>query len=293
MSSEPIPGATVVPIPLRVHPRLVPPSHLADRPVAPWRRLWSAQPCRVTVVLAALVLAWQLYARRLGNPLVLPDPAATALAFRDALRSGELLERTANSLRILALGYGAGAALALLLTALAVNSPWILTALETCTALFNPLPAIALLPLAMLWFGLGTPSILFVLVHSVLWPVALGALSGCASVSPTLRMSGRIMGLKGPSLAFRLLLPAALPSVVTGLKTGWAVAWRTLIAAELVFGVSSGSGGLGWFIYEKKNQLEIPTVFAGLLTVILIGVAVEYLVFGLFERRTLQRWGMK
>jgi NitT/TauT family transport system permease protein len=145
----------------------------------------------------------------------------------------------------------------------------------------------------MLWFGLGTPSILFVLVHSVLWPVALGALSGFASVSPTLRMSGRIMGLKGPAFAFRLLLPAALPSVVTGLKTGWAVAWRTLIAAELVFGVSSGSGGLGWFIYEKKNQLEIPSVFAGLLMVILIGVVVEYLVFGVFERRTLMRWGMK
>lgn len=274
-------------------PGLTPPAHLADRPVPAWLRLLRAEPFRIVVVLTSLVLIWQIYAHKLANPLVLPDPASTVLAFRDAIRSGELLQRTASSLRILGLGFGIGASLALLLAALATNSRWTLTALETCTALFNPLPAIALLPLSMLWFGLGTPSILFVLVHSVLWPVALGALSGFASVSPTLRMSGRIMGLKGPAFAFRLLLPAALPSVLTGLKTGWAVAWRTLIAAELVFGVSSGSGGLGWFIYEKKNQLEIPSVFAGLLAVILIGVIVEYLIFGLFERHTLLRWGMK
>lgn len=76
------------------------------------------------------------------------------------------------------------------------------------------------------------------------------------------------------------------------MKNGWAFAWRTLIAAELVFGVSSGSGGLGWFIYENKNQLEIPSVFAGLLTVILIGLAMENLVFRSIEVCTVRRWGM-
>ena len=77
----------------------------------------------------------------------------------------------------------------------------------------------------------------------------------------------------------QILIPAAFPSILTGLKIGWAFAWRTLIAAELVFGVSSGKGGLGWFIYENKNQLEIPSVFAGLFCVILIGLAVENLIF--------------
>ena len=88
-------------------------------------------------------------------------------------------------------------------------------------------------------------------------------------------------------------LPGALPSIVSGLKIGWAFAWRTLIAAELVFGVSSGAGGLGWFIFENKNMLDIPNVFAGLLTVILIGLVVENLIFQTIERRTVQRWGMQ
>jgi NitT/TauT family transport system permease protein len=91
----------------------------------------------------------------------------------------------------------------------------------------------------------------------------------------------------------KILVPAALPGILTGLKIGWAFAWRTLIAAELVFGVSSGSGGLGWFIFENKNQLETASVFAGLLTVILIGLGVENLVFRTVERATIQKWGME
>ena len=114
---------------------------------------------------------------------------------------------------------------------------------------------------------------MFVLIHSVLWAVALNTHSGFMSVSNTLRMVGRNYGLRGLPYVAKILVPAAFPSILTGLKIGWAFAWRTLIAAELVFGVSSGSGGLGWFIFENKNQLEIASVFAGLFSVILIGLA--------------------
>lgn len=90
----------------------------------------------------------------------------------------------------------------------------------------------------------------------------------------------------------RILLPAAFPNILTGLRVGWAFAWRTLIAAGLVFGVGSGSGGLGWYIFEQKNQLLIPNVFAGLLTVILFGLVVENLIFKTIENATVRRWGM-
>jgi len=159
--------------------------------------------------------------------------------------------------------------------------------------MFNPLPAIALLPLALIWFGLGVGSIVFVLIHSVLWAVALNTHSGFLAVSNTMRMVGRNYGLRGLPYVGRILIPAAFPSILTGFKIGWAFAWRTLIAAELVFGVSSGSGGLGWFIYENKNQLEIPSVFAGLLTVIVIGLLVENVIFRTVEERTVRRWGMQ
>jgi len=184
-------------------------------------------------------------------------------------------------------------ALAALLTVVAITSRVGTDFLETLTAMFNPLPAIALLPLALIWFGLGAGSIVFVLIHSVLWAVALNTHSGFLAVSNTLRMVGRNYGLRGLAYVGKILIPAAFPSILTGFKIGWAFAWRTLIAAELVFGVSSGSGGLGWFIYENKNQLEIPSVFAGLLTVIVIGLLVENVIFRSVEARTVRRWGMQ
>jgi NitT/TauT family transport system permease protein len=254
--------------------------------------MYNIGALRKTLLLIALATIWQIYATRLDNPLLFPTFSATLEALGEGLASGTLPLRAAFTLKVLLVGYGAGVALAALFTAFAIGSRIGNDLLETLTAMFNPLPAIALLPLALLWFGLGNGSLIFVLVHSVLWPVALSTHSGFKSVSPTLRMVGRNYGLSGPRYVAQILIPAAFPCILTGLKNGWAFAWRTLIAAELVFGVSSGSGGLGWFIYENKNQLEIPSVFAGLLTVILIGLAVENLVFRTIEARTVQRWGM-
>jgi NitT/TauT family transport system permease protein len=190
-------------------------------------------------------------------------------------------------------GYVAGLLLAGLLTAFASASRIGADLLESLTAMFNPLPSIALLPLALIWFGLGDGSVIFVLIHAVLWAVALNMHAGFRAVSPTLKMVGQNYGLSKPGYVVRILLPAAFPSILTGLKVGWAFAWRTLIAAELVFGVSSGSGGLGWYIFEQKNQLLIPNVFAGLLTVILFGLIVENLIFKTIENVTVRRWGMQ
>ena len=92
---------------------------------------------------------------------------------------------------------------------------------------------------------------------------------------------------------WKILVPAAFPSILTGLKVGWAFAWRTQIAAELVFGASSGQGGLGWYIFQNRNELYTDKVFAGLAVVILIGLLVENLVFSLIERVTVKRWGMQ
>ena len=84
-----------------------------------------------------------------------------------------------------------------------------------------------------------------------------------------------------------------LPSILAGLRVGWAFAWRTLIAAELVFGASSGSGGLGWYIFQNRNELYTDRVFAGLAAVIVIGLLIEHLVFDTLERVTVRRWGVQ
>ena len=273
----------------------VPPERfgILAQPLTPWERAWNNGALRKIVLLVLLALLWEGYARLINNPLLVPTFSATVRAFWENIVDGVLPGRAAYSVRVLVMGYTAGITLAALLTAFAVTTRVGTDLLETLSSMFNPLPAIALLPLALLWFGLGNPSLMFVMVHSVLWAVALNTHSGFTAVSNTLRMVGQNCGLRGHRYVVKILVPAAFPSILTGLKIGWAFAWRTLIAAELVFGVSSGQGGLGWFIYENKNQLEVPSVFAGLFTVILIGLVVENLVFRNIELRTVRRWGMQ
>ena len=256
-------------------------------------RLYNQGWLRKTVLLIVLAVAWEAYARYLDNPLLVPTFTDTATAWWDAVSSGVLPARAAVSLQVLAIGFTSGVVLAGLLTVLAITTRIGTDFLETMTAMFNPLPAIALLPLALIWFGLGVGSLVFVLIHSVLWAVALNTHAGFQSVSQTMRMVGRNYGLSGLRLVLKILIPAAFPSILAGLKIGWAFAWRTLIAAELVFGAASGKGGLGWFIFESKNQLDIPSVFAGLLTIIMIGLLVENVVFRTIEARTVRRWGMQ
>jgi NitT/TauT family transport system permease protein len=263
------------------------------RPLSAWERISNITGVRRVFILVVLALIWQAYAVPLDNPLIFPTFTETVQALWTVTASGELPSRVLASVKVLLIGYAAGVFLAAVLTTFAVSTRIGTDFLSTLTAMFNPLPAIALLPLALLWFGLGNPSLVFVLIHSVLWPVSLNTHSGFLSVSDTLRMAGNNYGLTGIRFVTRILIPAAFPSILTGLKIGWAFAWRTLIAAELVFGVSSGSGGLGWFIFENRNQLEVANVFAGLVTVIIIGLLVESVIFRTIEIHTVRRWGMQ
>jgi len=253
------------------------------------RLSWLNKPA----ILLALVILWELLARWVDNDLLLPGALQTARAFIDGIASGELIGYVTVSLAILLQGFLLGVAIAFLLTWLAVSNRFGRELIDTLTSMFNPLPAIALLPLALLWFGLGKGSLLMVLVHSVVWPLTLNASAGFRAVPETLRMAGRNYGLGGLRMVLQILVPAALPSILSGLKIGWAFAWRTLIAAELVFGSTSGQGGLGWYIFQNRNELFTDKVFAGLATVILIGLAIERCVFQTLEHVTVRRWGMQ
>ncbi len=271
----------------------VPPNLDVDRRLTFIERLWNNSAFRRAVILLCLAAAWESYALYAANPMLFPRFTEMLAALWDGVAHGPLLERTVISLSILLIGYPVGILLAGVLVTAAVSTSLGQDLLTSLTAMFNPLPAIALLPLALLWFGLGQESLIFVIVHSVVWAVALNALTGFTSVSETLRMSGQNYGLRGIRFVAIILIPAALPSILSGLKIGWAFAWRTLIAAELVFGATSRSGGLGWFIYENRSQLETPSVFAGLFVVIMIGLLVESVIFRTIESRTVRRWGMQ
>ena len=238
-------------------------------------RVWNVNGVRKATILIGLVVAWQVYTVVLDvEPLMFPRFSTSAEALWLSLVDSDLLRKIWFSISTLLIGYSVGLALSAALVLWASAQRIGADFLAACTAMFNPLPAIALL-------------------HSVLWAVALSTHTGFQSVSETLRMIGQNYGLRNIRYVVKILIPAAMPSILSGMKIGWAFSWRTLIGAELVFGASSGSGGLGWFIYENSQNLETAHVFAGLFAVILIGITVENVIFRNVELRTVYRWGMQ
>jgi NitT/TauT family transport system permease protein len=256
---------------------------------------WSRLPgwFRYAILLAAIVGIWQLYeVWRDPSPLLFSGPRDVAEAFWDGWRDGTLARVTWATLKILGIGIGIGAVVALTLTAFAALSQIGEDLLRMLVSILNPLPGVAVLPLAMLWFGLNTNALLFVIANASAWPIAINLSTGFKTVNPTIVAVGRNIGLSSRRVVTDVLAPAALPYAISGLKTAWAFGWRTIIAAELVFGVAGAEGGLGTYINNAKLFLQIPQVFAGLVTIAILGLAFETL-FGLLERRTIVRWGMK
>ncbi|HZM37064.1 MAG TPA: ABC transporter permease [Burkholderiales bacterium] len=257
-------------------------------------QLANIDPVRKFTVLLGAIVVWELYTRLAEvPPLIFPTFQDTVVALWKGFTQYGLGGQIWTSISILLAGYAIGLAIGAALSFIAVSSRFGSDVLGTLTAMLNPLPAVALLPLAMIWFGLGEKSLVFVLLHSIVWPVALNTHTGFMSVPEPLRMVGRNYGLRNVRYVAKLLVPAAFPSILAGLKLGWAFAWRTLIAAELIFGAAAEGGGLGWFIFASRNEMDIPGAFAGLLTVILIGFLVENVIFRNIESRTVVRWGMQ
>ncbi len=248
---------------------------------------------RRLLILVGLILLWQVYVTAAQvKPLLFPSPTAVAEALVRDLVNLSIPRSTLTTLQFLVIGTLLGAALGLLLAAFSITSDVGHDLLSILTSVFNPLPGVAILPLAMIWFGLTPTAIIFVVVYATIWPIAISTDMGFRTVSPTLQLAARTLGLKGLRLVWDVLLPAALPHLISGLKVAWAFGWRTVVAAELVFGVAGAQGGLGWYINTARYFLETPRVFAGLVIISLLGIAVEY-AFRLMEFRTIERWGMK
>ncbi|QBY02611.1 ABC transporter permease [Rhodophyticola sp. CCM32] len=266
--------------------------------------LWEMDNTRKLTLLLLLGLFWEAVVVLFSVPdIIIPSASETLAAFVDGVVSGIIPRAVWNSIQTLLLGYAIGLMISAVLVGFAVAYRFSSDFLTTMAAMLNPLPAIALLPLAMIWFGLGDGAIIFTLLHSIVWPVSLYTMTGFRGISPTVRMMGRNYGLKGPRYIALILVPAAFPTILSGLRIGWAFSWRTLMAAELVFGgqVSGGgfsgsattdAGGLGWFIFRSQMESQTAGVFAGLLAIIFIGVLVENVLFRGVEKATIERWGM-
>jgi NitT/TauT family transport system permease protein len=257
-------------------------------------RLFGGGMTKKLAVLAVLAIAWEAAVRLFHvNPLLFPPLSAVALKLLQGLGlggNGELWHYIWETLSVILQSFAISVALAIVITGLSVANAWVREMLSVLTGIFQPLPSIALLPMAILWFGFSRESLVFVVVMAMIWPIASSLTVGFATISPTLVRLGRNYELGHIRLMTQILLPAALPMMISGLRVGWGFGWRTVVAAELVFGATGSGGGIGWYINNSRLFMNITDGFAGILLVIVLGLFTESL-FRMVQYFTTHKWG--
>lgn len=248
---------------------------------------------RKIIWLLLLLAVWQGVALSgLVSPLIFPGLDVIAGALYGALLSGELLKETAYSIIIIFEGLFIGVLLAVIMSLASVCSKWMKAFAEVLTTLAHPLPGIALLPIIILWLGTGRDAILFIIVHSVLWPLLLNLTAGFRATPAIYSETARNFGVKGIGLFKDVYVPASLPFLISGLKIAWARSWRALISAEMIFGAVGGQGGLGWYVFKQRVFMDTAGMFSALVVIILIGILVEEVLFEKLEAVTIRKWGI-
>lgn len=239
----------------------------------------------------AFLSIWEIIAQlQLFSSFIFPSISATLkYAVNNHTR---LLQATWNTLKLLIFGLSVSCLIALIVGALGSLKTKAKAIIETVVAVLNPIPSISMLPFAILWFGLADKPIIFVTLIAGFCPFLINVTNGFSTTNKNWLDVGRNYGLKGLSLVRHIILPASLPHILAGFRTAWGASWRTVVAAELVFGAVGGKGGLGWLIYMNRFQLNAAGMLAALICISLIGIVAEN-ILELIEKRTLKKWGMK
>jgi len=239
--------------------------------------------------LACLLTLWELASRVGPWPHYLfPGPVSVAGSLARLLESGRLGAAVLRSLSRLAQGYGLSAAIGVPLGIALARLHWVRVALRPLVLGLQALPSICWLPLALLWFGLSERAIVFVVVMGSLLAIAIASEDGVAQIEPLLLRAAGVLGIQGLRFYGGVLLPAALPGIVTGLKLGWSFAWRALMAGELLF----VAGGLGQLLQEGRELLDTSQVVAVMIAIVVVGAVVDQVIFRLVETRVRRRWGL-
>ena len=245
------------------------------------------------VAVGVLLLLWELtYRSGVKPPYALPSPADVALEIGAQLANGDLLEAVRTSVSRGVLGF---------LAALVIGTPLGLAvarlrplrrAVGPLISGLTSLPSVAWVPAAIIFFGIGEAPIYAVILLGAVPSIANGMVSGVDQVPPLLQRVGQVLGARGLTAARFVLLPAALPGYLAGLRQGWAFSWRSLMAAELIVRSPELGLGLGGLLDQGRQLSDMRLVFASILAILVVGIAVELCVFAPVERRMLRRRGL-
>ncbi|WZL71639.1 ABC transporter permease subunit [Clostridiaceae bacterium 35-E11] len=243
--------------------------------------------------ISIFAVLWQGVAvNEIFDPMIFPTINRIIKSLYAAIMEGQMIQETVFSLAMIGKGLVIGFFSAMILSSLCIVSRTFHGLLESIIAVVHPLPGIALLPLIILWIGTGKKAVIFIIVHSIMWPMLLNILAGFKAVPKEYKEVGRIFGLNQIGIIRLIMIPRSLPYILAGLKIGWSRAWRALISAEMIFGAVGGEGGLGWYIFQKRIYMDTVGIYGGLIMIIVIGVFVEDFIFSMIENRTIKKWGM-
>lgn len=240
-----------------------------------------------------LLCLWQAaYKLDLFPKLMFPSIIDILQGVGEGFAGENLGEMVCYSMSLIGKGMALGIVLAFFFSGLSIVSQTVYSVYNMIVSLCDLLPGVALLPLAILWFGVGEETIIAIVIHSVIWPVSRSLLDGFQAIPRIYIEAGLNLGLSKWQLVTGVYIPASFSSILSGVKIGWARAWRGLISAEMIFGTTSSGAGIGWFIFMKRTNMDIAGVFSALLIILLIGVIVEYVIFQWIEKQTIQKWGI-
>lgn len=238
---------------------------------------------------SVLIAVWVILARlRVWPPYIFPTPWGVVEALWAGFADHSFWIAIAVSMRRMLLGYGVSVVLGMILGLGIASSKFLEETVGGLLVSLQSLPSICWLPMAVLWFGLTEKAILFVVVMGSLLSVTISMETGRRQLPKIYSMAGRNLGAKGLKLFLYVTLPASLPYIVTGLKQGWAFAWRSLISGEMIF----VSLGLGQLLMMGRDLNDMSQVIAVMLLIIALGYIVDGLVFKTVERRLQERWGL-
>ncbi len=245
----------------------------------------------IILFFGALVGLWQLAAMSgRWSPVLLPPPIAVVDYLWGALRDGTLLEATRVTLYRLLIGYFIGIVIGLPLGLLTSTSDYFEDTIGALALGLQTLPSVCWVPLALLWFGQTESAMLFVVVMGTVWSVVLATDAGARSIPPIYARAARTMGSEGFDKWTRVVLPASLPYVVSGMKQGWAFAWRSLMAAEIFVTILTGFG-LGHLLHYGRELSAMDQVIGVMVVIVLIGLLADKILFSPWERFLHRRWG--
>jgi len=237
------------------------------RAQAGWRSLFA----QLALILGLIVL-WQAAATAGWiNAYLLPSPLRVTSAILDAGRSGDLARHVAASLLRVGEGFGITVCLALPLAVLASFAPRLTTAFNPILTFLRNIPPLALIPVLILWFGLGEASKLALIVLTSFFPVFMGAVTGLGSVDPRLVEMGQSLGFSRLRILQRIQFPESVPSLLNGLRLGLGYSWRAIIGAEMI----AAASGLGYWILDAEEMARIDVVLAGIVVIGILGIILD------------------